>query len=913
MAKERKVVSVLFVDLVGFTAQSESADPEDVDALLRGYHRDVRHEIERYGGTVEKFIGDAVVAVFGAPVAHEDDPERAVRAALRILDATDLDIRIAVNTGEVLVDLDSRPEQGEGMVTGDAVNTASRLQGAAPLRGILVGEATHAATARAIEYEELEPVELKGKSHPLAVWQAVAARSRLGIDVDAPAAAPFVGRRRELELLQQLFERCLDESGMQLVTIVGEPGAGKTRLVGELRAWVDERPEIVLWRQGRCLPYGEGIAYWPVGEAVKAQAGILESDDLAATAAKLDLTLEGMPDPDWLRARLAPLLGLEAGSGSRDESFAAWRTFFEELAARSPLVLIVEDLHWADPAMLEFVEYLVEWSAGEPMLVIATARPELFERNPGWGGGKRNATTISLSSLSDEDTARLVAALLERSVLPAETQALLLERAGGNPLFAEEFVRMLRDRGVDDAVVPGSVQALIAARLDTLDAARKQLVHDAAVVGKVFWGGAVAAISGSDRAHVRSELHELVRKELVKPARLSSVEGEQEYVFWHALVRDVAYGQIPRADRIGRHVAAAEWIERVTGDRVGDHAEILAHHYLSARANWPRRPVQPMPAPLRSLAVDHLVVAGQRTRNVDSARAVQLLIRATDLLDADDPRLPTALAWAARTATEQGDFERSRALIDDAYRRRSTRATTSPSGSRRRGGRHSLARDGARRSARGGAAGEAPSRVAARECPRRPGRHEHAGGAPPGRSGRSPSARCRSWSVTEGRATCPCCWRHAPGRGRTRAIAEGSRRPAGAAAVPRHQRRPRADLRRQPGRAAVDLGRAGGGGRDVRVRRRGRRRGGGNPPRPRSASWPGCWSSSVAGTTRWHWRRAAWCGRASTPNRRCWAWPQQRRRSCRFGEGGSTARLRRSRRRWMRSGSRPSRRFASPG
>ena len=401
-----------------------------------------------------------MVAVFGAPVAHEDDPERAVRAALRILDATDLDIRIAVNTGEVLVDLDSRPEHGEGMVTGDAVNTASRLQGAAPVRGILVGDATHAATARAIEYEELEPVEVKGKSQPLQVWRALDARSRFGVDVDSPAAAPFVGRRRELELLQQLAERCVDESGIQLVTIVGEPGAGKTRLVSELRSWMDERPEIVLWRQGRCLPYGEGIAYWPVGEAVKAQAGILESDDLAATGSKLDISLEGMPDPDWLRARLAPLLGLETGSGSREESFAAWRTFFEELAARSPLVLIVEDLHWADDAMLEFVEYLVEWSAGEPILVIGTARPELFERHPGWGGGKRNATTLSLSSLSDEDTARLVAALLERNVLPAETQALLLERAGGNPLFAEEFVRMLRDRGVADAVVPGSVQAL---------------------------------------------------------------------------------------------------------------------------------------------------------------------------------------------------------------------------------------------------------------------------------------------------------------------------------------------------------------------------------------------------------------------------------------------------------------------
>ena len=499
MAKERKVVSVLFVDLVGFTAQSESADPEDVDALLRGYHRDVRHEIERYGGTVEKFIGDAVVAVFGAPVAHEDDPERAVRAALRILDATELDIRVAVNTGEVLVDLDSRPEHGEGMVTGDAVNTASRLQSAAPVRGILVGEATHSATERTIEYQELDPVEVKGKSRPLPVWRAVGARSRLGVDVDAPAAAPFVGRRREFELLQQLFERSLEESGVQLVTVVGEPGAGKTRLVAELRRWVDERPELVLWRQGRCLPYGDGIAYWPVGEAVKAQAGVLESDDLSATAAKLEIALEGMPEPDWLRVRLAPLLGLEtSGSATREESFAAWRTFFEELAARSPLVLIVEDLHWADAAMLDFVEHLVEWSTGGRILVISTARPELYERHPGWGGGMRNATTISLSQLSNDDTARLVAALLERSVLPAETQALLLERAGGNPLFAEEFVRMLRDRGVDDAVVPGNVQALIAARLDTLEPERKRLIHDAAVVGKVFWGGAVASIAGVD-------------------------------------------------------------------------------------------------------------------------------------------------------------------------------------------------------------------------------------------------------------------------------------------------------------------------------------------------------------------------------------------------------------------------------
>jgi class 3 adenylate cyclase len=287
MVRERKVVSVLFVDLVGFTAQSESVDPEDVDSLLRGYHRDVRREIERFGGTVEKFIGDAVVAVFGAPVTHEDDAERAVRSALRILEATDLDVRLAVNTGEVLVNLEGDPALGEGMVTGDAVNTASRLQNAAPVRGILVGELTHRATERAIEYQELPAVVVKGKSEPVPVWRALQARSRFGVDAEAPAAAPFVGRQHEFELLQTLFERAVDETGVQLVTVAGEPGAGKTRLVAELRRWVDDRPELVTWRQGRCLPYCEGIAYWALGEVVKAQAGILDPGLGAAAEVRL--------------------------------------------------------------------------------------------------------------------------------------------------------------------------------------------------------------------------------------------------------------------------------------------------------------------------------------------------------------------------------------------------------------------------------------------------------------------------------------------------------------------------------------------------------------------------------------------------------------------------------------------------
>jgi class 3 adenylate cyclase/tetratricopeptide (TPR) repeat protein len=668
MLRERKVVSVLFVDLVGFTGQSESADPEDVDALLRSYHRDVRREIERFGGTVEKFIGDAVVAVFGAPATHEDDAERAVRAALRILDVTDLDVRLAVNTGEVLVSLDTDPASGEGMVAGDAVNTASRLQNVAPVRGILVGEATHLATERAIEYEQLAAVELKGKSAPVPVWSVVGARSRFGVDAEAPEAAAFVGRQHELELLQRLFERALDDTGVQLVTVAGEPGAGKSRLVSELRRWVDDRPELIAWRQGRCLPYGDGSGYWALGEVVKAQAGILESDGPGEAEAKLELLLADMPESAWLHTRLAPLVGVDTSAvgGARDESFAAWRRFLEELADRTPLVLVFEDLHWASASMLEFINDLAEWSAGVPIYCICTTRPELFEHHPGWGGGKRNATTVSLSPLSDADTARLLAALLDRSVLPASTQALLLERAGGNPLFAEEFVRMLRDSDVDDADVPGSVQALIAARLDTLVPDRKRLIQDASVIGKVFWAGAVAALGAVGAGDVRSSLHELTRKELVKPSRVSSIESEQEYVFWHALVRDVAYNQIPRSERIERHVAAARWIETATAARVADHAEIVAHHYLTALelAQATASSDQQM---LRSAAVDNLLLAGRGLMGVDTGAAQYRFSRAHDLLEQGDPRLAPTLLRIVEAGYALGDaLETQRERLDRA-------------------------------------------------------------------------------------------------------------------------------------------------------------------------------------------------------------------------------------------------------
>jgi class 3 adenylate cyclase/tetratricopeptide (TPR) repeat protein len=681
-AEERKVVSILFVDLVGFTARSDRADPEDVRATLRPYHARLKQEIEHFGGTVEKFIGDAVMAVFGAPTAHEDDAERAVRAALKILDAIEdlndqheleLAVRAAVATGEAVVSLDARPEQGEGIATGDVVNTAARLQTAGPVGAVVVGEATFRATRDVIVYDELESVAVKGKSEPLALWHAMRPRGRFGVDVERRADVPFVGREHELTLLKDAYTRALRESSLQLVTMTGEPGVGKTRLVSEFQSYVDAQPEIVWWRQGRCLPYGEGITFWALGEIVKAHVGILESDDPETARAKLHTAVEAVvedeADGEWFTNRLAPLAGATAGdpATTRDESFSAWQRFLEAVAAERPLVFVVEDLHWADDALIEFLDHLVDWATGVPLVLLTAARPELYERHPGWGGGKRNSVTISLGPLTDDETARLVSSLVGRSVLPAETQSALLERAGGNPLYAEEFVRLLTERGAPavDAPLPESVQALIAARLDTLMPERKLLLQDAAVVGKVFWTGAVAAIANVDEREVKQALRELVRKELVRPARRASVEGQEEFAFWHVLVRDVAYHQIPRAARAEKHVAAAAWLEQIAGDRAADHAEILLFHAeqaleLSNAAG--HTDLAPIEDDLRRF----LILAGERALQLDTRKAAGYLGRAVALTPADSADRTKVVEQAATAAFEAGKREAAEELYEEA-------------------------------------------------------------------------------------------------------------------------------------------------------------------------------------------------------------------------------------------------------
>src|SRR5437763_985643 len=612
--EERKVVTILFTDLVGPTARAEGLDPEDVRATLSAYYAQLRAELERHGGTVEKFIGDAVMAIFGAPVSHEDDPERAVRAALAIRDSIgeELQIRTAVNTGVALVALGARAVEGEGMVSGDVVNTAARLQSAAPVNGILVGEGTYRATRHAIEYRDAPSVEAKGKSEPVKVWEAVAARSRFGSDVEQKLRTPLVGRARERSMLADAFQRARTEQSAQLVTLVGVPGIGKSRLVAELFQITDADEEIISWRQGRSLPYGERASFWALGEIVKAHAGILESDDTATAEEKLVAMVETLGEDeqerDWLARHARPLLGLETATpADRDEAFAAWRRLLEAAAEKRPLVLVFEDLHWADDGLLDFVDHLADWATTVPLLIVGTARPELLDRRPGWGGGKRNAYTLSIGALSDDETAQLLARLLDRAVLDADAQQAVLRRAEGNPLYAEEYARMLAEHGGGDLQLPETVQGLIAARIDGLAPDEKALLQDASVIGKVFWPG---ALPGADDRM----MHALERKEFIRRDRRSSIAGETQYAFLHALVRDVAYGQIPRAERAGKHRRAAEWIASLAGDRAEDHAEMIAHHYREALAlaeaagldgsslRGPARRAPPSPATGRALA-----------------------------------------------------------------------------------------------------------------------------------------------------------------------------------------------------------------------------------------------------------------------------------------------------------------------
>ena len=690
--EERKAVTILFCDLVEFTSRFDQADPEDVRETLATYHRRVRREIERFGGTVEKFIGDAVMAVYGAPVAHEDDAQRAVFSALRIPPAIDelneanrdlpLAVRIGVETGVAVVSIGSE-RSDQGIAIGDVVNTASRLQGVAPIGGILVGEGTHRLTKDVFDYEPLDPVQVKGKAEAQRVWVAKAARSRFGAELERGLPTPFVGRGDELELLKHTFARARREPSVQLVSLLGEPGVGKSRIIRELFSYLDDQPELVaVWRHGRCLPYGEGVTFWALGEIVKAQAGILESDDGRTARSKLAACIAALVEEpgeaEWIGSRLAPLIGLadtQTDGVEQTESFSAYRLFLEAIASQRPLVLAIEDLHWAQASMIDFIRHVLEWSTGYPILILCSARPELLQLDPHWGGGMRNSVTVSLTPLSDDDTRSLLESIMPRDTAP-DVYGLIAERAGGNPLFAEEFVRMLQDRSVGTTVTPSevaplfdsspeSLEALIAARLDTLPVDQKSLLQDAAVIGRLFWPTAVAAVAGADLKGVRAGLRDLAHRELVRPSGISSVQGDTEYAFSHALIRDVAYNQIPRLDRVDKHVVAAGWIERLAVERVADHAELLAHHYGQA-LDLSRAAGRGGLDELEEATRRALMLAGKRSMALDIGRATESFDRVLELLPPDHPDRAGALFWKAVAAQDAGLYEEAEELYRES-------------------------------------------------------------------------------------------------------------------------------------------------------------------------------------------------------------------------------------------------------
>ena len=591
----------------------------------------------------------------------------------------------------------------------------------------------------------MPPATLKGKAQPVRVFHAIAPRAHLGTDLTRTYDTPFIGREVDLAILRAYSRRRSPGVAVQLVTVVGEPGIGKSRIVAELGAYLDRTPDVTIWRQGRCLPYGEGITYWALGEILKAHAGILESDATSVAQTKLERVLPEGEGRAWFRQRLLPLLGIEASSSAeREELFTAWRRFLEHIADRGPTVLVFEDLHWADESMLAFLEHLIRHGEGVPLLVVVTTRPELFERYPDPTEDLPNATRINLTPLSEEETGRLVAALLGTTAVPAGLQRPILDRAGGNPLYAEEFVRLLRDQDLvvktgtgwelrEGAQVPfpHSVQALIAARLDTLPPDTKSILSDAAVVGKVFWAGAVAQMADRDVKDVTDTLRELSRKELVRPARRSSIEGESEYAFWHILARDVAYGQLPRASRASRHVAAARWIESKTPERVQDLADMLAYHYTTALELTRVTEGTEQASGLEAPALRFLSLAGERALGLDTETAITSLERALALAPEGHPERPAALFRFGEAAFQGGRLAEASDALDGPSHRSSPKAISRPQRAR-------WARSASSRSASGIADG--------RSCRATRSRCSNRSAPPPSSSARSPrsvtSRRC---------------------------------------------------------------------------------------------------------------------------------------------------------------------------
>jgi len=685
---ERRLVTVLFADLVGFTTHSESRDAEEVRELLSGYFETCSRLVSLYGGSIEKFIGDAVMAVWGTPVAREDDVERAVRTALDLVDAVaalgeangipELRARAGVLTGEAAVTLGA---EGQGMVAGDMVNTASRIQSAASPGAVYVGDATRRSTEAAIVYEDAGTHELKGKAEPVGLWRAVRViGGRGGALKSAGLEPPFVGRDRELRLVKDLFHASAEQRTASLVSVVGIGGIGKSRLAWEFFKYVDGLSDTMFWHRGRCLSYGEGVTYWALAEMVRMRAGIVEAEDPSSALQKLHASVEQhLSDPEerkWVEPRLAHLLGLEERTTrDREDLFGAWRLFFERLTETYPTILVFEDMQWADASLLEFVEYLLEWSRNHPLFVMTLARPELADRHPTWGAGKRSFTSLFLESLSPQAMEQLLSGLVPG--LPPELTERILARAEGVPLYAVETVRMLLDRGllvregneyrpagpVDALEVPETLHALIAARLDGLTADERRVVQDAAVLGKTSMKPALSALSGMTEDELDPVLGSLVRKEILSIQADPRSPERGQYGFLQDLVRTVAHETLSKRDRKARHLAAAEHLRTAWVGEEDEIAEVLASHYLEAyRAATEADDAEA----IRDLARATLVRAGERAASLAAGEEAQRYFEQAAELTGDPAEVAALLERAGMMAWRAGHVDEARRLLGAA-------------------------------------------------------------------------------------------------------------------------------------------------------------------------------------------------------------------------------------------------------
>jgi class 3 adenylate cyclase/tetratricopeptide (TPR) repeat protein len=676
--RERKYAAVLFADIVGSTALAEREDPEVVQSLIGSTFDRMSEVVTRFGGTVEKFIGDALLAVFGVPATHEDDPERAVRAALAIQEllaerrreaigtrSPPISMRIGIEAGELLVDRERVDGPRDRMLTGDVVNTAARLQHAAEPGAIVVGPQTHAATGWAIEYRDLGTLELKGKAAPVRAWRAIRARERVADRPPIGLEARLTGRDEEMTTLLRTALRVASERRPWLVTILGAAGVGKTRLATELRDALEDGTSAFGSLSGRCLPYGS-VSYSALAEAVKQGSGILDDDPIEVVTEKTARTVEGLFGDD----RLVPMLGALVGSSpdhrfSREELFSAWRRFLERLAEGTPLMLVLEDIHWADDGLLDFVNHMSDRGQG-PILLVTLARPELLEHRPSWGADTKNHTSIDLDPLSPDEMRDMVDDLLS-SPLPEALAESIARRSEGNPLFGEEIVRMLIERGairrdgdtwnvarsIGDVEVPPSVQRLIASRLDSLPEDEKASLQDAAVIGRAFWIGAVQRLSELDPHDVRETLRRVRAKEILSTHEPSAFAGEVELSFRHALFRDAAYASLPKALRAQKHVAAAAWIEERAGEQSVQLAELLATHYVSALEYLDQLGAHD-PGELITLATRWARAAGDRASTLwqerEAARWFHVVVDLVERVASTDDELAGAWEGYARAA-----------------------------------------------------------------------------------------------------------------------------------------------------------------------------------------------------------------------------------------------------------------------